>query len=133
MAPSGFQTQSEITNGRSLERSHRPGYGLENNQQLVAVIPQPPGEARVVAQDQGGWWIPAGLWKWILHFINNAPAPHPGRQDGQTETRPTHAEHVGDRRENSGTIEGSYNTTNYSGNAKSFGQNGKVTINGDIH
>ncbi|KAG0137480.1 hypothetical protein HOY82DRAFT_477524 [Tuber indicum] len=132
MAPSGFQSPSEITNGRTLERSHRPVYELENDQQVVTARPRPTGEVRDVTQDQGGWWIPAELWKRILHFIYNTPAPHTGQQ-GQTETRPTRAEHLGDRRENSGTIEGSYNTTNYSGNARNFGQNGTVTINGDIH
>ncbi|KAG0137481.1 hypothetical protein HOY82DRAFT_535516 [Tuber indicum] len=132
MAPPGFQIPSQVTDGKSPARFRRPGYELENDQQVVTARPRPTGEVCDVTQDQGGWWIPAEWWKWIVGLFLHTRVSHPSQQDGQPETRATHNVQIGDHNQNSGTIQNSYNTTNYSGNAKNFGQNGTVTINGDI-
>ncbi|KAG0137479.1 hypothetical protein HOY82DRAFT_374592 [Tuber indicum] len=45
-------------------------------------------------------------------------------------TRPTHGVRIGNNNRNSGNIDSSYNTINYIGNTKNFGQGGAVIFNG---
>ncbi|KAG0643546.1 hypothetical protein HOY80DRAFT_945611 [Tuber brumale] len=134
----GAQTSCRITSNQSLAQFAHSGSqseGTQENTSLVGGMPQPTLGIRGAALTWGRWLPVVALLYYRLAFLFNVmfgarQQDNPERPASPPpETLPPHVS-FGDKNRNPRGINKSYNTTNYSGNAKNFGQGGTVNLKG---